>query len=418
MHGGTARGCLVPILVVAMLALSGCAGLPFGGGGGDGQPDGRIGPYERVEDPGTLTADPPTTEAEGQDGEGDRPSSETPTSDDESGDTAPAWYPPGVTNDSVGPSLARAHVRALSQEYFVVTENVSYRYPGSNIEPYTERRRLTVTPEFAVVERDDWTTFLNESVSYERYGGGEEPTYLQASGSFATGTSARYATLRTVFEAGEWSLADIKRDGDGNRILVLRAERLVDTSAVAEQFGIPWLDEFSGSVTVEADGFVRSATMNLTYSEDTGDRQQNISMEFARYGYIDVPRPDWVSEAAATAVHANTTVRDVEEGDDSQDGNLTNGTVVTLAVEAGASVPAGATVVLSNRSGVWSTTLDGGVEPGDSVSLVLTPTGELVAGRDSRFEQATELDGTLSVRVLNGERLLVNRELDAGPLVD
>jgi hypothetical protein len=42
----------------------------------------------------------------------------------------------------------------------------------------------------------------------------------------------------------------------------------------------------------------------------------------------------------------------------------------------------------------------------------------LVAGRDSRFEQATELDGTLSVRVLNGERLLVNRELDAGPLVD
>lgn len=433
MHGGNARGCLVPVLVVAMLALSGCAGLPFGGDGGDGQPDGRIGPYERVENPGTLTADPPTTDTAQPDGDGDGPATETPAGEDESSEPAPGWYPPGVTNDSVGPSLARAHVQVLSEEYFVVTENVSYRYPGSAIEPSTERRRISVTPEFAVVERDEWTTFLNDTVSYERYGGGAETTYLQANGTFATSTFAQYATLRTVFEAGEWRVAAVQRDQDGDRVLVLQAERIVDASAVAEQFGIPWLDEFSGTVTVATDGFVRSASMNLSYSEGAADRQRNLSVEFARYGYIDVPRPEWVATAAEAAIHVTTTVdeRGTEHTDSATEdetsgterGNVTNGTVVSLAVESGAAVPAGSSVMLSNRTSVWSTTLDSGVESGESFSVVLTPDGELVATRDlpsgdSPVKRVAHLDGSLSLRILDDGRLLVSRELDAGPLVD
>lgn len=353
---------LVPVLLVAMLLLSGCSGVL------------------------DTTANTTTTA--------------TPEELDPA--DADADLPPGVTESGVenASALAAAHEETLLAEGFVL--NVTSEFDGSTLGNRTTNARWLVAPGGERFALDARTTVHDEPPVESRLG----DEYRQRLWRDATlvsrvdaGNETRYSNLDALrVEPGVTKSAEYERYLAGGNVTVERVVAGEDhtlTTLVADDArpaeGVD--GRYDARFVVDERGVVHEAT--VTTGQRDGDVQRHLEYDLVRLG-TSPERPGWVDDAPDAAFLNVTLDADVEH----RHGGGTPYLVVTN--EGTDAMPAGATLnVTTNRDSLGRDAApasaplhavlrtDEPLAPGESVSvyrsgesLELTRDGSVARGSD------------------------------------
>lgn len=364
----------IPILIVLVIVIAGCAGLS--------------GPTGRPTSPGAgdnTTTSPITN----------------PTPTLPSGDLAPGLTSKGVENAS---KLVEAHTATLSERGFEldiqrrrVNENgsseVTYRMTTT---PGLERFRQNATgvePDSLTVRR----SWLNASIKrmLVRIDADGETSYrIPPVGPVGNQQARKYLLDRQVhsgwlveiLRAGDFEVSADRENGEVGRY------RLVDSDgAMVDAFDFEEIH-----ATVDANGVVHS--LKATGQFRNGD-SFTFGYHLVRLGVASLDRPAWV-DAAPDIVDTRPTV------------GFQNCTTAYLEVKNPGpdAIPSGSTVTVEFDSATYTADLENMLHPGEARAIYLTDTGSLeVTDLDDVPSNRSAMPNEAEITITTDEGMVLSR---------
>lgn len=346
------RKALATMMVVLLALSAGCLGF-FGG-----QDTTDTTPTPEV------TADTETTETATE-----TETTETETeSDTNKGLSA---FPNGVTGDGVEEqTVLNGHMSILSGS----SATVNYT---STLDDGKYRATQTIQTQYDQNAQLD--SVSNDGYTRTMYTTGKDstPLYIQSSSDSETryivddeavipkAQSMQQMRVRALLLGGEYQYQG-NATVDGEAVAVLKATEFRDEKAI-QPIAFGDAQSINATAYVTADGVVKKIDFDITTSSNDIEMNYNGTLTYSDVGETTVEEPDWFIDAKEKAV-----TMDVQQQD----------SLVVAEMNQGETIQSGATVriFLEDNGRFVTGTLDQAVEPGDTVYVGLTDSGEVAVG--------------------------------------
>jgi hypothetical protein len=192
---------------------------------------------------------------------------------------------------------------------------------------------------------------------------------------------------RTLLVGAEWSEAtEVVEDGPDGYAVRYETAGVADEDVLKRlTFGNEF-SEFAGTLLVSQDGHISEFTYDVTFETSNGTRQEDIDLSVENVDSTAVETPDWIETARAEGIQFSASVAE-------------DRTSVTLEMVNGNDVPSGARLTLSDGQGRAVMQLSDPVTVGDTLSLGLSSSGELLVNVDGPPDDARQLQSFLRTTI-------------------
>jgi len=220
----------------------------------------------------------------------------------------------------------------------------------------------------------------DESAAYVRLKSGFNERYRIDNEAPNPNQVAEFGRFQRLLHGAEWGEAtEVVPAGEEQYAVTYEATGIADEQRLLRlQFGES-ATEFDATIAISQAGYLREISYDLTTETSNGPRQQTVTMTVESVGETTVEEPDWAETAREEGIRFEASTAD-------------DGTVVELEMVNGDEIPADARVALSDANGRGMKKLSESVTPGDSLSLSLSDSNELLIETDGTPESARALE--------------------------
>lgn len=379
----TSRRALLLLGIATASSLAGCSG-------GD---ESTNSPESTATPTNTPTATPTETE--------------TPTPEDPAPSLDEFAYPEGADQNGVDPTgLFETHQSTLTDAGSATLTGELTRSTDDFEETVALERRLS-DGDIATSREDmgDGLTELRWSPS------GDSAAYVQLKSGFNEryridneapnlNRVVMFSRFQRLLQGAEWGEAtEVVSAGENQYAVKYEATGIANEQRLLRlQFGDS-VTEFDATIAVSQAGYLREISYDITTESSNGSRQETSTTSVKAVGETTVEEPNWAETAREKGIQFKASTADDQ-------------TSIKLEMVNGGKVPADARVSLSDANGRGEGNISEPVTPGDSLSLSLSDSNELLVGTDGppdggrtlkRFARATIRYRAFELFVMNSE---------------